>query len=60
MGTTPAVCKSVPTDGPFTESQLSHEEGKVVFGSQILVEVNATEAGGRGKEKGGYNKPYFH
>lgn len=49
VGVTPVVCKSVPTDGPFTEGQLSHEEGKVIFESQVLVEVNGTKVGGRVK-----------
>lgn len=60
MGTTPVVCKSVPTDGPFAEYQLSPEEGKVIFRNHVLVQVNAAKALGSGKEKGGYNGSYFH
>lgn len=60
MDTTPVVCKSVPAVGPFAEGQLSPKERKEIFRSQVLIEVNATRAGGRGKEKGGYKGSYFH
>lgn len=58
VGITLVGYKSVPMDGLFTESQLSHEEGRVIFENQVLVEVNATKAGARVKEKGGYNGPF--
>lgn len=41
------MCKLVPMDGLLTESQLSHEQGKVIFESQVLVELNAEKAGGK-------------